>query len=408
MAHSHTEDHTTYYMEQLCTIGICGLLGAVAVLLYYQNQLRYILAPKFFLPVLLGGLAILGLVVMRSLTFWASLRKSRPHSHSHDHTGLDNHGHEHCHEHSHDNCHEHDHEHEHEHVEGEADTQGWHHHAHGPDCGHDHGWNPWRYIVLLLPIVLYFLHLPNAGFSAAHSGGRQVYAGDLDQGATNGNYVENTGLQVTKDTAQDVLRVVSVVRDSPAEKAQIHVNDLITQVAPEDGKSAKPVSLKGLTLANSIKQVQGEPGTKTKLTLQPSGTEGAHDVVLTRESDILNLRFKELEGAAYTPDAREYYQGRMVRIIGQYAPSGTDRMFTLVRFKITCCAADAIPLNVVILLDPQSKEKLGPLPTHQWVEVTGRIEFLKRKDRDEFVTVLKVASPKDVRPVPPDSDPYVQ
>jgi hypothetical protein len=34
-----------------------------------------------------------------------------------------------------------------------------HEHTHG-DCGHDHGWAPWRYVVLMLPLLLFLMGMP--------------------------------------------------------------------------------------------------------------------------------------------------------------------------------------------------------------------------------------------------------
>lgn len=226
-----------------------------------------------------------------------------------------------------------------------------------------------------------------------------------------GNYVENTGLQIIKHKARDLIQVVAVIRDSPAEKAGISVNDFLTHIsaAEADGKPlAKPetVAVKGLTVEEAAKKLRGKPQTKVKLTIEREGYE-PQEIELTRALDVLDLGFMELQGAAYTPAARQYYQGRIVRLKGQYKPSNNERVFSLVRYKITCCAADATVLNLVIMLDPQAPS-LPKIKADQWVEVTGQIEFRKRKDRDEYVTVLKVALPKDIQEVEPDANPYLQ
>jgi hypothetical protein len=397
VAHSHAEDRSSYYVEQLCTLGICGLLGGVTVMLWYQNLLRYILAPKFHQPVLWGGVAILVLVVLRAVALWVEAGKSAP-GHTHDHDHAHDHGHDHEHEHAHEHHHhEHAHDHDHEHA-----------HAHGHDHGHDHGWNPWRYIVLLLPIVLYFLGLPNAGLTTRASGSTDL------ADSTSGKFVQNTGLQILKDAGRDAVQVVMVASDSPAAKAGLRVHDLITQVTRNEDAEGKPLEkpevlpTKGMSVDEAAKAIGGKPGTKVKLAVRHEGEEQAHDVELTRAADILSLGFKELEGAAYMPSKRKYFEGRMVKLKGQYSPSGNPKVFKLVRYKITCCAADAVPLDVVIMLDPQSQENLAHLSPNQWIEVLGQVQFLKRRDRDEYVTVLTVASAKDVRPADADNDPYIQ
>lgn len=305
MAHVHEHDGTTYYLEQLCTIGICGALGTVAILLWWQDTLKYILATPFHRWVLAGGIVLLVLVAIRAVTLWVSVGQRL--GHHHDHEPEHGHDHAHCHEHEHEHCHEHGHHHEREHA---------HIHDQGHDHGHDHGWNPWRYIVLMLPVVLFFLNLPNAAFSAE---------------------------MMTRG-----LRNVDV---------------------------------------------------------DPAGTFP----VAGKTGDVLSLEFKELERASYTPSTRSYYEGKTGKLKGQFVPGNNDKRFSLVRVKITCCAADAIPLNIIIMIDPKAEEGIGKLSSMDWVEVTGQIQFLQRKDRpNEFVTVLLVPSANEVRPTTPDANPYIQ
>jgi hypothetical protein len=410
MGHTHGEDRSTYYMEQLCTIAVCGLLGGVAVMLYYQNILRFILAEYLHVYVLWSGIALLALVVLRAIGVWLSFS---PAASNHD----PGHGHEHCHHHDHDHEHSAGHspsheEHEHSHASSDSGLNCEHEHAvvHTHDCGHEHSWNPGRYIVLLLPIALYFLHLPNAGFTAT---GISINAGDLDD-TGKGRYIENTGLQITKDSARDLIQVVSVVKDGPADKAGVKSGAFITQVTQDRDGSGKKLEkpevmpLKGLSVEDAVSKLKGPPGSTIKLTLEQADDAKPHEVAITRAADVIPLGFNVLERAAYTPSSRQYYQGKVVQIVGQYAPGHNNRTFTLVRFKITCCAADARPLPVVIMLDPHSQGDLSLVKALEWVKVTGRIEFHKRTDRDEYVTVLVVASPADVQSTEPDPQPYLQ
>ncbi|HTK77133.1 MAG TPA: hypothetical protein VL371_17840 [Gemmataceae bacterium] len=165
MAHDHAHDHDhhhggSYYLDQLCTIGACGALGIIAVLMSSLKdsagnlRLSYILAPQFYGWVFAGGIALLILSAIRAICLWqeAGRAKAHVHDHVHDH----HHDHDHAHEH-----HDHDHGHDHSHDHGHS-----HAHGHGHDHDHDHGWTPARYAVLMLPIVLFFLGLPNSGFSA--------------------------------------------------------------------------------------------------------------------------------------------------------------------------------------------------------------------------------------------------
>ncbi len=330
MAHDHSHgDRNAYYLNQLFTIAVCGALGGVATMLWFRSlqpegmlsllrhpsgeellrhpewlrpdgMLPLILHPKFFLWVLLGGISLLVLVVIRAVAVWRSvdeLAAVPDHSHDHEHCG---HDHDHCH-------HDHDHGHEHSHD---------HAHDHGHDHGHEHGWAPWRYVVLLMPVVLYFLNLPNQGFSADAGG---------------------------SDLSGLVLNVAASV--------------------------------------NSTGQV--------------------------------SVGFVELQQASLSPESREFYEGKTVTLTGQY--KGYDpRRFTLVRFKIACCAADAVPLDAVIMVNDKSSDKVDPdIYRNKWVQVTGRIHFFQKPGGNEFVTALILYPTEDepitklVKIIPPPSTPWV-
>jgi hypothetical protein len=174
MAHVHAHDRSSYYLEQIWTIATCGALGVVMILLWQYKVLAIFLDSKFHDPVLWGGIALLVLVAIRITALWRAVGQAVA-GHSHSHADAHAHGHEHgpdCedHEHGHEhgsNC---DHHHNgHDHVEhgdedepDEADPvladQGVHHHE--DDHGHDHGFAPWRYAVLLVPILLFLIHIP--------------------------------------------------------------------------------------------------------------------------------------------------------------------------------------------------------------------------------------------------------
>lgn len=302
MAHVHTEDAQTYYTDQLCTIAVCGALGGVAIMLYREDLLKNILAPQFFVPVLVSGIVLVVLAAIRAVGLWSEMgRVSHSHDHSHDHECCDHDHHDH-----HDHPHDHGHAHDHGHTHGPAAP------AHGHDHGHDHGFSPWRYAVLLLPVVLYFLNLPNAGFSS--------------------DYLE---------------------------------------------RSLAPIEL------------------------DSSRTENVAD----KGAGIEDLGFKDLVTAAAVEDRRTELAGRTVRLRGQFVPGNPDNTCRLARFTMVCCAADATPLNAVIVApEPLTGHyKLG-----QWVEVTGQVQFRKRKDRDEYLPVLQVKSREAIQPIEPEANPYLQ
>ncbi len=311
MVHSHAHEEN-YFLDQLCSVAICGGLALVAVLLYTSGMIDAILVEAFRIPVLVAGSILGALVAVRAITLWreagAVSAHQKHHGHGHDHGHHHhNHGHAHSHDHDHEHSHDHDHSHEHSHDHDHAhshDHNYAHSHSHGHDHGHDHdhGWSPGRYALLLLPIVLFFMGLPNKGFSAA-------------------------GLQ----------RIL---------------------------------------------------GTQNAL------AEGGADLIAKKDTIILG--FSELNEAALRARTRNYFEGRITTLSGQYQPLG-DKEFTLFRLKMTCCAADTIPLKVRILSpeNVNTRFQLG-----DWVEATGQIQF-RQATNGSYVTVLVLESGEDVRATEP-------
>jgi uncharacterized membrane protein YraQ (UPF0718 family) len=143
-SHAHTDERSSYYLDQLFMIGVCGAIAGVTIMLWQSGLLANILHAKFHIWVALGGVSLLAIVFIRAVSVWRSVdeqAETEPHEHEAE-----------C---SHDHGHDHDHGHSHSHA---------HSHAHSHGDGHEHGWAPWRYIVLLLPVLLYFLVLSNPGF----------------------------------------------------------------------------------------------------------------------------------------------------------------------------------------------------------------------------------------------------
>ena len=310
--HHHHDNATEYYIEQLIGIGISLSIAYVCIMLWwpfpiyggdgqiisYGRKLSIILHPKFHFWVLTGSIILLGFVSIRIIALWlesGKLKSDNKHIHGPD----CDHGHEHEHVHGPDCNHEHK-------VESSGHE----------NCGHDHshGSAPVRFIVLLLPIVLFFLNVPNEVFS-------NVKGVDLSQFGEVGSVAE-----------------------------------------------------KGIDF---------------------------------------NVGFLQLEMASMTQESRNHYEGKTVRLIGKYVGE-EEKRFSLIRFKINCCAADAVPLNAVMMVDPNSPEKLAwKKYANKWVQVTGRVHFLKRKDNEQYMTALVLYPDTEhklnddlVKVVPQDSNPY--
>ncbi len=170
-------------------VGLSGMFGVICLCLWFwQTQmLKTMLAEQFHIYVLLSGLALVIVAFTRGIILWNQSRDPafRP-THDHDH----DHGHTHDHSQA---SHEHEHEHAtavkdanlhagmttslpmapacghehapgescgHDHAHGHAHSHGHAHHDHDA-ADHDHGWAPWRYVVILVPIILFLLGLPD-------------------------------------------------------------------------------------------------------------------------------------------------------------------------------------------------------------------------------------------------------
>jgi len=312
-SHAPTSDLAGYYLEQLLTLGASGALGGVAVVLYTSGKLNFILHPKFHLFVLIGGIALLTLVLVRGICLWVAVGEptSEP-VHEHGPGCEHDHGHQHG-----PGC-DHDHDHgvttqpaslamappaqaDHGHSHSHAPSHG---HSHGGDDGHSHGWAPWRIILLLLPVALFFLDLPNKAMFA--------YA-DSSQG----------------------------------------------------------ISFDGVSKSR--------------------GTTSAS--------------FLTLEKAALTPESREVFTDMTVSLEGVFA-GNDDKRFTLTRPTMNCCAADAITLKAVILVDYRQVEEVANAPRldpaklsgGKWVRVTGTVKFLQRDGTGPFTTAL-IVTPTAEQPI---------
>ena len=121
-------------------------------------------------------------------------------------------------------------------------------------------------------------------------------------------------------------------------------------------------------------------------------------------SQAFPLDFKTLEGLAANPSAREEWKGKTIKVRGQYVPL-SPRVFELVRYRIQCCAGDAVAFRVPV----GSKEDVIDTKPNSWVEVTGRIDFIERTPKSgTYMTVLSAPNRAAIVGIPPDNNPYLQ
>jgi hypothetical protein len=421
MAHVHDADNDAYYLDQLCLVGICATFAGVCLVLYFwqTDMLKLLLADQFHLPVLLSGVGLLVLAVVRSVALWREAgARAQVASHAHHH-----HDHEHEHHH-HDHNHEHcGHTHDHAHAPGVPHDHAHHHHDH--DHGHDHSWAPWRYVVLLIPIMLFLLGLPNRGLT--------VQTAHLDTTHDVAGWAGLAALGPSPLRQASALAVLQI--DPGATQVTIRLNGQVAGL--KDLKPGMPVVVKQTVsrkyVEPAVEEVlvgkaavkAAETGTTDPLTVvgevaSVNLADKELEVVWRRDGKeekktfdlgqgpIYQIDFKALEALAFNPVTQKEWTGRTVRVLAQLAPQG-DRFFALVRFRRECCAADAVQVDVPAKL---SRGSLDESPTrlqkNDWVRVTGRVEFFEQRGRAGKRTMLVVQRPKDVEKSAPDPNPYIQ
>jgi uncharacterized protein len=190
--HDHHHDGDTYFTDQLCMVGLSGAFGSICLCLWFwkTDMLTNMLAPQFHLYVLLSGIALVVIAFGRGCILWRQSRDSKfspghDHDHAHDHEHHVKEGAPpqlavstepllappapHGHEHKPGEACDHDHTHPHEHHIGHAHVAPDH-----DEADHDHGWAPWRYVVILIPIIFFLLGLPGGSVNLGAASHEQL------------------------------------------------------------------------------------------------------------------------------------------------------------------------------------------------------------------------------------------
>jgi hypothetical protein len=245
------------------------------------------------------------------------------------------------HEHSHDG-HTHDHAHEHHHH---------HEHEHTHDHHHDH---------------VHEHHHPHGG-DCCHDHGPE----DHDHAWAPWRYVV---LLIPV-----FLFMLGLPRDPPGVAAM--TTDIKTHDAPVTNASL--VALSGQTP-------------------QPAWACVLLAAMLNPTEKPMSLDYAALESA---PNTKPEWHNRWATVKGQYGGStNNDHVFFLVRYRIQCCGADAVRLNVpIVVSDSLSKLKFK---NGDWVRVTGRIDY--RPGPAGIRTVLQVPNLSLITATEPERDPYVR
>jgi C-terminal peptidase prc len=96
------------------------------------------------------------------------------------------------------------------------------------------------------------------------------------------------GIQIRKDTASDMLMVVTPIKDSPAYKAGVKAGDIITKIKREMDSKGKPIdppeitSTKSMRTDDAVKKILGQKNTKVKLIVERKGEDKPLEFEITR------------------------------------------------------------------------------------------------------------------------------
>ena len=98
------------------------------------------------------------------------------------------------------------------------------------------------------------------------------------------------GVQIRKNNVKDQLQVVTPIHGSPAYKAGLKANDIITTIVrefDEDGKKlpeTEVISTTGMTTEDAVKKILGKAGTPVKLIIEREGSKEPIEFNLIRGS----------------------------------------------------------------------------------------------------------------------------
>ena len=112
---------------------------------------------------------------------------------------------------------------------------------------------------------------------------------------------------------------------------------------------------------------------------------------------IKNPSLRDISYAEFSPRFSRVTgvgEGSAVKLMGfvDDTGAGPEGTFELTRFRITCCAADAMPFSVAV--DPGASGS-PDLSTDDWVEVSGTLEERGRRLVLEADTLRPTSEPKD-------------
>ena len=106
---------------------------------------------------------------------------------------------------------------------------------------------------------------------------------------TSGRFV-GVGIEIGMEDG--LVKIVSPIEDSPAYRAGLKPNDLITKI--------DDTQVKGLTMDQAVKKMRGDPGSKVVLTIFRKEDSRTFPVTITREEiHVQSVKAKDIDGYAW-------------------------------------------------------------------------------------------------------------
>lgn len=331
------------FMERLFTLIMTGAYGLVMVWMFISHYMGWNRGERSLLSlvttwiqytIFLGGCF---LIVLFFLLLWNIKKAGDGHHHAHesdDHDCCD-HDHDHDHDHHHDHADDDNHHHKHDHAEHEC-----------CDHDHDHGWNPIRYIPLLVPLILIVMGLPDT------------------------KMIENF----------EKYRIDSALKDRK------------DAVMPNEQMCA---------MLLGVLSVPGEVFPAVSFTTSlASGIQGMIDELDDEATGVVPVvtDLAQLDKVLLDPQLMAQYERyRKVEIDGMFSleeVNGGLIFFRIVRLRMACCLTDSRPAMLVGVtrkkLSDYLMEKSKATGT-KWVKAQGRLKFMRGQD-GKYQAILKAVS----------------
>lgn len=289
--HAHaTAERNAYFLDQLCMIAVGAAYAGVVFAMFYgkwvpSNDVSVIniIVPWIQYMLLIGAILLLGLSILRAIGVWQASKDP----HFDPHAG----------------------------------------HNHGPDEPHVHGWSPWKYIPLVIPLVLY------VGLGVPDSRMIRAYERDLaEQGMPRGSLRGLSGLDAIT-------------------QAQIASNQFAVGAI---GDGLAPALLEAILLSGGIAtEIALE-----EMEVEPDARPSLGELDQIAEDPLLHQ--------SYTSFSR-------VEVEGNFYPASADgTYFHVVRLRVACCLGDARPAMVMCT----SRKPIRDIAPGDWVAVQGKLNFV--------------------------------